>query len=86
MTRFKKSKMLAGITPLYLYAPFDPDNNTTVDGEDGDTNEFFGAGSFAYIHPVTERLRLGISAQNFFGLALDWGTTGSAVIKPPKSP
>jgi long-chain fatty acid transport protein len=73
MTRFKKSKMLAGITPLYLYAPFDPDNNTTVDGEDGDTNEFFGAGSFAYIHPVTERLRLGISAQNFFGLALDWG-------------
>jgi long-chain fatty acid transport protein len=94
MTRFKKSTYLAGLTPLYLYAPFDPDNNTTVDGEDGDTNELFAGGSFAYIRPVTERLILGISAQNFFGLALDWGdnwvgryqATDVALIAPQLQP
>jgi long-chain fatty acid transport protein len=73
MTRFQDSTFLAGVTPLYLYAPFNPDQDTTVSGSDGDTNEFFAGGSFAYIRPVTERLRLGVSVQNFFGLALDWG-------------
>jgi len=74
MTRFQESTYLAGVTPLYLYAPFNPDQDTTASGSDGDTNEFFGSGSFAYIRPVTDRLRLGISAQNYFGLALNWGS------------
>jgi long-chain fatty acid transport protein len=73
MTRFQESTYLAGITPLYLHAPFNPDENTTVSGSDGDTNEFFAGGSFAYIRPMGDRLRLGVSFQNFFGLALNWG-------------
>jgi len=73
MTRFQESTYLAGITPLYLHAPFNPDENTTVSGSDGDTNEFFASGSFAYIRPVWDGLRLGVSIQNFFGLALNWG-------------
>jgi long-chain fatty acid transport protein len=72
MTRFESSEMLAAGTGLYIYGPYDPDQNTTVTGSDGQTNEFFGAGSFAYIHPVSDRLKIGISAQNFFGLSLDW--------------
>ena len=72
MTRFQESKALVGVTPLYLYAPFDPDGNTTASGKDGGVKEFLAGGSFAYIRPVTEKLRLGISAQNNFGLALDW--------------
>jgi long-chain fatty acid transport protein len=72
MTRFEKSTFLAGLTPLYLNAPFNPDNNTTIEGRDGDTNEILGGGSFAWILPVSDRLRLGVSVQNFFGLALDW--------------
>jgi long-chain fatty acid transport protein len=72
MTRFEKSTMLMGVTPLYIYAPFNPDQDTTVNGRDGDTNELFGAPSFAYIRPVTEKLVVGISFQNYFGLALGW--------------
>jgi long-chain fatty acid transport protein len=73
MTRFKESTIQAGLTPLYLYAPFSPDDNTTVPGKDGDTTLFFAGANFAYIHPVSENLKLGISIQNFFGLSLDWG-------------
>ena len=72
MTRFEKSTMLVGITPLYIYAPFDPDQDTTTGGSDGSVKELFSGGSFAYIRPVTEKLTLGVSAQNYFGLALDW--------------
>ena len=72
MTRFENSEMLGSGTALYIYGPYDPDQNTTVTGSDGQTSEFFGAGSFAYIHPVSDRLKIGISAQNFFGLSLDW--------------
>ena len=73
MTRFEESTALAGGTPLYIYGPFNPDKNTTVDQRDGGVKEFLAGASFAYIRPVTEKLRLGISAQNYFGLALDWG-------------
>jgi long-chain fatty acid transport protein len=72
MTRFEESTTLAAFTALYLYAPFDPDEGNTVEGKDGDTNLFFPGGSFAYIHPVSDDLKLGISMQNFFGLSLDW--------------
>jgi long-subunit fatty acid transport protein len=54
MTRFKESKALVGVTGLYLYAPFNPDENTTVDGRDGDTTEIFGGANFAYIYPVSD--------------------------------
>ena len=73
MTRFQESTALAGVTPLYIYAPFNPDEDTTASGSDGGVEEFLAGASFAYIRPVTEKLRLGISAQNYFGLALDWG-------------
>ncbi len=96
MTRFKESAILAGATPLYIYAPFDPDANTTASGSDGGVKEFFAGGSFAYIHPVSDRLTLGISAQNFFGLALDWKNkntwvgryevTKAAIIAPQLQP
>ena len=73
MTRFQGSTYLAGATPLYINAAFNPDEGTTVSGSDGGVDEFLAGASFAYIRPVTEKLRLGISAQNYFGLALDWG-------------
>jgi len=73
MTRFEGSTYLAGATPLYINAAFNPDQGTTASGSDGGVDEFLAGASFAYIRPVTEKLRLGISAQNYFGLALDWG-------------
>ena len=73
MTRFKEPTIQAGITPFYLNAPFNPDENTTVDGSDGDTNLFFAGANFAYIHPLTDKAMLGVSVGNHFGLLLDWG-------------
>ena len=75
MTRFKKPTIQAGLTPLYLHAPFDPDEHTTVDGNDGDTTLLFAGANFAYIHPVTDNATVGVSMGNYFGLALDWGDT-----------
>jgi long-chain fatty acid transport protein len=72
MTRFEKSKALAGVTPLYIYAPYSSDEGTTTGGPDSGVKEFLAGGAFAYILPVTEKLRLGISAQNYFGLLLNW--------------
>jgi len=73
MTRFKEPTLQAGITPFYLNAPFNPDENTTVDGSDGDSNLVFAGANFAYIHPLTDKAMLGVSLGNHFGLLLDWG-------------
>jgi long-chain fatty acid transport protein len=74
MTRFNGNATLASAGLLYLYAPFDPDKGNTISGTDGSTTEFFPYGSFAYIHSVSDQLKLGVSVQNNFGLGLDWGT------------
>jgi long-chain fatty acid transport protein len=72
MTRFKESTYLAGVTPLYINASFNSNQNTTATGPDKGVYEFLSGGSFAAIVPVGDRLTLGISAQNYFGLALEW--------------
>jgi long-chain fatty acid transport protein len=72
MTRFEKSTYLAGVTPLYINGPFESNENTTASGPDKGVYEFLSGGAFAAILPVGDRLRLGISAQNYFGLALEW--------------
>jgi len=94
MTRFNGNATLASGGLLYLYAPFDTDSGTTISGTDGSTTEFFPYGSFAYIHSVSDRLKLGVSAQNNFGLSLDWGnnwvgrytSTEATIIAPQVQP
>jgi len=72
MTRFDHDQLTAGATALYLQAPFKPDDDNTIEGHNGSISEFFGSGNLAYIHSVSPKLKLGISMQNFFGLALNW--------------
>jgi long-chain fatty acid transport protein len=94
MTRFSDSATLVSGGLLYLYAPFDTSKETTISGTDGSTTEFFPYGSFAYIHSVSDRLKLGVSVQNNFGLALNWGTnwvgrytaTQATIIAPQVQP
>jgi long-chain fatty acid transport protein len=74
MMRFDGPELLVSGVGMYLHAPFEPDNNMTVVGSDGQTNELFGAGSLSYAHPVTSRLNVGLTAQNNFGLALNWSS------------
>jgi long-chain fatty acid transport protein len=94
MTRFQKSQFQAGGGLLYLHAPFQPDRSTTVPGTNGSTSEFIPLGSLAYIHSLTPELKLGISVQNYFGLALNWDSdwvgrydvTKAAILAPQIQP
>ncbi len=72
MTRFEDSELLAGGSAIYIYANFDPDEDNTVVGSDGQTSEFSGGGQIAYVRPFSDKLKLGFSVHNYFGLALDW--------------
>ena len=74
MTRFDKPEIMAGGTGVYIEANFKPDrDNTTVEGRDGSVNKrIVPAGSFAYVRPVSDRLSVGMSVHNYFGLAIDW--------------
>lgn len=73
MTRFDTSTMLAGATGVYINAGFRSGSTTTVDGgEKGVNKRVVPAGSFAYVRPLSDRLSLGVSAHNYFGLAIDW--------------
>jgi len=74
MTRFNDTAMLASGGLTFVRAPFNPDSGNTISGTDGSATGFVPFGSFAYIYPVSDQLKLGISFQNNFGLALDWGT------------
>ena len=71
MTRFDDSELPAGGVLVYIYAPFKDDGNS-VDGTTGGTKDWVPAGSVAYVHPVSDDLKLGLSFQNNFGLMLQW--------------
>jgi long-chain fatty acid transport protein len=94
MTRFEKSTYLAGVTPLYINAAWNSNQNTTASGPDKGVYEPFSGGALAAILPVGDRLRFGISAQNYFGLALEWDddwvgryeVTKAAIIAPQLQP
>ena len=72
MTRMLEPTYQAGVQPLYINANWDSDDATTTTGPDKGVYEIFSGAAFAYIRPVGDKLRLGISAQNYFGLALEW--------------
>ncbi len=72
MVMFDKSTFFAGLTPLYLHAPFKPDENNTVSGPNGDTTGFLAGGNFSYIYSYSDDIKFGVSLHNNYGLALDW--------------
>jgi long-chain fatty acid transport protein len=94
MTRIKKPTYQAGVQPLYIDGDWESDNTTTATGPDKGVYEIFSGAAFGYVHPVGDKLRLGISAQNYFGLALEWDNkwvgryevTKAALIAPQLQP
>ena len=40
--------------------------------DDGDSNSWMPAGGLFYVHPVNDRLALGLAVTGYFGLALDY--------------
>jgi len=74
MTRFNKPAMLASGGATFLHVPFNPDSGNTIPGTDGSASGWVPYGTFAYIYPVSDKLKLGVNVGNNFGLSLDWGT------------
>jgi long-chain fatty acid transport protein len=74
MTRFNKSAMLVSGGATFVRAPFNPDSGNTISGTDGSASGWVPYGTFAYIYPVSDKLKLGVNVGNNFGLSLDWGT------------
>jgi long-chain fatty acid transport protein len=81
MTRIDEPTLMTGAQPMYLHMKFDPDSTTstaasTLPGgwaaDDGDTSGWLPAGGLYYVHPVNDRLRLGVSLNGYFGLSLDY--------------
>jgi len=81
MTRIDQPSLMMGAQPMYLHLKFNPDSTTsaaasTLPGgfaaDDGDTSGLLPAGGLYYVHPVNDRLRLGVSMNGYFGLALDY--------------
>jgi len=72
MTRLEKSELLGGVQPLYLHADFSPDSNTTTSGSGGDASTWLPAGGLYYVHNLTPKLKIGVSAVGYFGLGLEY--------------
>ncbi len=75
MTRFDDPELIAGGTFVYIHGPLDINGDeTTVEGNSRTVKDVIPAGSVAYVYPVSDRLKLGVSLANHFGLALDWNS------------
>lgn len=72
MARFDEPEALAGASLTYISARFNTTEGNTVDGSNNGVSVPVPAGSGAYIYPVSDKLKLGISMQNYFGLTVDW--------------
>ncbi len=81
MTRLDRPALLVGAQPMYLHLDFAPNAATsavarTLPGggaaDDGDSNGWLPSGGLFYVHPVGDRLALGLAVAGYFGLALDY--------------
>jgi len=81
MTRIDRPSLMVGAQPMYLHLDFNPDGNTSAaarnlpgggEADDGDSNEVLPAGGLFYVHPVNDRLALGLALAGYFGLSLDY--------------
>jgi long-chain fatty acid transport protein len=81
MTRLEQPSLMMGAQAMYLHLDFNPDGNTSAvarrlpgggTAEDGDASGWLPAGGLYYVHPVNDRLRLGLAMTGNFGLALDY--------------
>ena len=95
MTLFEESEMLAGATLVYIDAGFSTNADNTADGKSGSANKhILPMGSFSYVRPISDRLKLGLSVHNYFGLAFDmpddwvgrYSTVQIALIAPQVQP
>jgi long-chain fatty acid transport protein len=74
MSRFDEPAALLSGTLLYLKADFSENDDNTVPGKSGNPNELVPLANGAYIRPLNDKWTFGVSAHNYFGLLLNWGS------------
>lgn len=73
MTVLDRSQLETGFMGISLTSKFRVEDSTYGGGGGGDAGYFTPNGTFAYVHCVNDRLRLGIMAGSYFGLGLKYG-------------
>jgi long-chain fatty acid transport protein len=73
MTRIEKNELYLGFQPMYFKLEFDPDSNTSIQGEDGDASDWLMGGSGFYVHSFSDDLKFGVGVLGYFGLGIDFG-------------
>jgi long-chain fatty acid transport protein len=73
MTRLEGRELGGAAGIIFGEVQFDPDSDTPFDGGDGgDAMDLAPLGGMHYVHPVSDRFRLGINAGGITGAALDY--------------
>ena len=73
MTRLTGTQMLVGIQPLVIVTEFEPGSNTSTSGDDGgDAGGIMPAGGSYFVFDTSEKCKVGLSLNSFFGLGLDY--------------
>jgi len=73
MTVLDRSQLVTGVMGILPICKFHVDSSTHGGGGGGDAGYFSPGGTFAYVHRVDDRLRLGVVVGSFFGLGLNYG-------------
>jgi long-chain fatty acid transport protein len=77
MTLLDRDQLEGGLLGIFVTAKFDSDSTTFSGGDGGDAGGFVPAGSFSYVHGLSEDLKLGVAVGSNFGLGLDYGSQWS---------
>ena len=77
MTLLDRDQLEGGLLGIFVTAKFDSDSTTFSGGDGGDAGGFVPAGSFSYVHGLSEDLKLGLAMGSNFGLGLDYGSQWS---------
>ena len=73
MSRLPDQQLLVGVQPVYGQFGFKPDENTTVEGNDGGNPiGWMPGGSVFYTHQLSSHWSAGIGAFSYFGLAAEY--------------
>lgn len=73
MSLFTESEWLAGGVGVYIDGGFQTNNLNTSTGGSGHVNKrIVPAGTLSYVKPINDKWAWGVSAHNYFGLAIDW--------------
>lgn len=72
MTRLCGTQFELGAQPIYAHVNFLQNGSTTISGRSGDADRWIPAGSFFYVHPLTDQVVVGLGSVGYFGSILDY--------------